>query len=170
MKSMKAKYRIIIFNRGLLFLLLMGSLQSSANERSETTGEVLYQRCAACHLKTAKGVPGMFPPLNQRLGPLMASQQGRDYLAMVVQAGLMGSIDVEGVTYRGIMPAQGMAMDDDEVAQLLNYVLQTFNANSLGGNLQGYTKAEIAAIKSRYPKATGRDVHTLRQSAFENVK
>ena len=131
---------------------------------------MLYQRCAACHLNTAKGVPGMFPPLNERLGSMMTGQQGRDYLAMVIEAGLIGSITAEGLTYRGIMPAQGATMNNDEVAQLLNYILQTFNASTLDDNWQAYTASEISEIKSRYPKATGRDVHTLRQSVLADVQ
>lgn len=167
---MKTKIENMLIRSGLFLLLLMSALQSNAEHKDITAGEALYQRCAACHLKTAAGVPGMFPPLNERLGPMIRSQQGRDYLAMVIEAGLMGSINVEGLTYRGIMPAQGAAMDNDEVAQLLNYILQTFNANSLEDNWQAYTKSEVADIKSRYPKATGRDVHTLRKSALSNLK
>jgi len=158
-----------VAKRVLTVLLLLGTLESVAETRV-AAGEALYQRCAACHLKTGKGVPGMFPPLNQRLRPLMETPLGRDYLAMVIEAGLIGSINVEGLSYRGIMPAQGAAMSNDEVAQLLNYILQTFNPDALEDNWQAYTEAEIEDIRSRYPKATGRDVHALRQRALASVR
>ena len=48
-------------------------------------GQELFARCAACHLQDGQGVPGAFPPLVARLGPLVGLTQGREYLVLVVQ-------------------------------------------------------------------------------------
>lgn len=130
-------------------------------------GKSLYQPCAACHLATGKGVPGMFPPITQRLGMLAAKPKGRDYLVMLVQAGMMGSIVVEGVHYRGYMPAQGLGMSDEDIASVINYVLDTFNAETLDKNWQLFSPSEVSAIKARYPDANGQQVYVMRQLVFD---
>lgn len=152
----------------IFLLLLLFSSTGRADELSH--GAKLYQRCAVCHLATAKGVPGMFPPLIQRLGPLASTQQGRDYLVMVVQAGLIGSIHIDGVTYQGIMPAQGSAMKEESMAVVLNYLLENFNSNTLADNWQRFTSSEVASITSRYPKTSGQEVYVLRQAVFPKGK
>ena len=157
-----------IFSCCGLWLLVIFSVPNAFAEKS--TGERLYQRCAGCHLSSAEGVSGMFPPLVQRLGPLANTQPGRDYLVMVIQAGLIGSIKVDNVTYQGIMPAQGLAMKEEDVAAVINYLFENFNSNTLMDNWQRFTKYEVATIKSRYPKASGREVHALRQQAFSVKK
>ena len=112
----------------------------------------------------------MFPPLTNRLGPLAHTQPGRDYLVMVVQAGLMGTIDIGQITYQGIMPAQGLAMTDEEIAAVINYLLKAFNTKTLTDKWQRFSKKEVATIKSRYPNPNGQSVHALRQKVFPDEK
>ncbi len=153
--------------RSMLSLSFVALLPLSSLSAAESkTGEELYQRCAACHLDSGKGVASMFPPLTGRLGALNNTQLGRDYLVMVVEAGLVGSIQVEGSRYQGFMPAQGLGMQDKDIASVLNYLLASFNAESLKENWSEFTGAEISAIKARYPAMSSQGVHTLRQSAF----
>lgn len=154
--------------RFAILLLLLSASPSKADQFAQ--GAELYRRCAGCHLSSAEGVLGMFPPLINRLGPLVDTQPGRDYLVMVIQAGLMGGIEIGKVTYQGIMPAQGPAMTDKEIAAVLNYLLETFNANTSTDNWRRFTKYEVAVIKSRYPNLNGHAVHSLRQLAFSVKK
>lgn len=146
------------------FLLLIFSLSSLAE--TQLTGERHYKQCSACHLASGAGVPGMFPPLIERFGPLAERKVGREYLVMVIQAGLMGRLSIDGSTYQGMMPAQGSSLGDDGIAAVLNYILQTFNAGSLHEEVQAFTAEEVATIKAQYPNASGRDIYTLRQTVF----
>lgn len=104
-------------------------------------GERLYQRnCMACHQENGKGLPGAFPPL-----------AGSDYLLSdpkrsidVLLDGLSGEITVNGVGYNGVMPA--VSLDDQSVANVLTYVLNTWNNN--GGEITAEEVAEHRAGKN----------------------
>lgn len=146
--------------------VLLAVISLSSTAETDLAGEKHYKQCSACHLPTATGVPGMFPPLTNRLGPLASNQAGRDYLVMVVQAGLMGKISIDGSSYQGMMPPQGVSLGDKGTAEVVNYILQTFNADTLDKNSEAFTSQEVATIKHRYPNATSRDIHRLRQLAF----
>ena len=147
----------------LLMIVFMGASQFVL---AGGDGKQLYQRCAACHLATGEGVVGMFPPLKQRLAPLIQQPLGRDYLVMVIQAGLMGSLTIEGIRYQGMMPAQGGSLGDKGIAEVINYLLQTFNAETLASSSKPFDAEEVSAIKARYPKASGYDIYQLRKAAF----
>lgn len=143
------------------FLLLIFSLSSLAE--TQLTGERHYKQCSACHLASGAGVPGMFPSLTKRLGPLADSKEGREYLVMVIQAGLTGRLSIDGVTYQGIMPAQGSSLGDDGIALVLNYVLQAFNAETLSKTSLPFTEKEVVGIKARHAGITPQEVNTMRK-------
>jgi len=108
--------------RGALILALGMALGlgAPALAQDEPDGTALYARCAACHTQTGAGVPGVFPPLGQDVRALAAKPEGRRYLALLVNKGLMGALVVSGTTYRNVMPAQGL--DDAQTAAVLNHV------------------------------------------------
>lgn len=160
---MKKIHKILLTASLMLFISLAGH----AKEENSETGTQLYQRCSACHLPSGQGVPGMFPPLTQRLGRLTESEAGREYLVMVIDAGMMGSIEADGVTYRNVMPAQGDGLGDEGLAAVLNHLLKTFNAQTLPTHWKSFTAKEVASIKQRYPKANNQTVHQLRQKVEE---
>jgi len=126
-------------------------------------GAKIYQRCAACHLPNGQGVPGAFPTLAGRVSQAAARNDGRDYLVMTVVAGLMGEIDVDGKTVRGIMPAQA-GLTDADVAAVLNHVIVMPEASA--AKAKPFTAEEVAAIKARHPQSTPGSVHALRSAAF----
>ncbi|WP_374595660.1 cytochrome c [Sphingosinicella sp.] len=122
-------------------------------------GPALYKRCAACHLATGAGVPGAFPSLKVEPAALAAKPDGRRFLVLALTRGLSGPIVVDGKTYRGVMPAQ--PMKDDEVAAVLNHVLDTiaaadkkvtrFSADEVGGIRKGgaaLTPRQVAELKA----------------------
>ena len=154
----------------VLRVILLTAVSLSTIAETHLVGERHFKQCTACHLSTGVGVPGMFPSLTERLGPLAGTQKGRDYLVMVVQAGLMGRLSIEGTTYQGMMPAQGPSLGDDGIASVLNYILHTFNADTLAKKSPLFTTVEVAAIKARYSNVSGRDIHALRQSVFSTRK
>lgn len=102
-------------------------------------GQRVYERnCMACHQENGQGLPGAFPPL-----------AGSDYLLSdpkhaiaVLLDGLAEEITVNGVGYNGVMPA--VKLDDQNVANVLTYVLNTWNNN--GGEIHA---DEVANYRSR---------------------
>jgi len=123
-------------------------------------GAKLYQHCSACHLPDGAGIPGVFPPLRNRIGTIAADEHGRTYVVMVIIAGLMGPIEVDGMQYRGVMPAQPIS--DADVALVLNY-LGTTLAPDEPGDWQDFSEEEVAKTRKNYPKWTGQASLELRE-------
>lgn len=129
-------------------------------------GRRLYSRCAACHLPSGKGIEGAFPALKNRLGQLSGYVEGRDYLVMVVQKGLIGQIKVDGKIYYGAMPAQGLTLSNEEMSDLLNFVLISLNTETLPKDWSPFLPQEIEATRKRYSNISAAGVKNLRDGAF----
>jgi len=121
-------------------------------------GADIYKRCAACHLPDGAGVPGAYPPLAGRMDDMAATEQGRDYLVHVVARGLMGAIEVNGVTYRGVMPAQ-TGLDNAAIAQVLSFLLKLGKDNVSSAD---FTTEEVARLREAKPNLNPRQVRDLR--------
>ncbi|MEX0298300.1 MAG: cytochrome c, partial [Kordiimonas sp.] len=126
-----------------------------------------YKRCAACHLPTGKGVPGAYPPLKDKLATFYDDPEGRAYLVLVLSKGMTGSIEIDGVTYRGFMPAQGRALKDEGVASVLNYILREFHE---GNDSAAFTSKEVKEIVAAHPKLKARDLAKMRQLLVTSSK
>jgi len=104
-----------------------------------TAGEEVYTTvCTACHQADGNGLAGAFPPL-----------AGSDYLMAdkeraikQVINGSEGEIVVNGETYNGVMPPQGEALNDQQIADVLNYVY-----HSWGNEGEVVTPEEVAAAR-----------------------
>lgn len=147
------------------FAISLCTLASAAAAQTPPAdhGAKIYQRCAACHLPNGQGVPGAFPALAGRVSHAAARDDGRDYLVMAVVAGLMGAIEVDGKTIRGVMPAQA-GLTDADIAAVLNHVIVMPGAGAV--KAKPFTADEVAAIKARHQQATPNSVHALRSAAF----
>jgi mono/diheme cytochrome c family protein len=106
-------------------------LKSSVNRGREIYNEL----CVTCHLGNGKGVPGAFPPLN----PSNWLTNKRTVSIHAVKYGLKGPIKVNGVEYNNIMLPLGL--DDQEVADVLNYSIQTWNSGEI------ITLEDVQAVK-----------------------
>lgn len=106
-------------------------------QKSMDVGKELYMiNCQSCHMEQGEGLEGVFPPL-AKSDYLMADKK-RSILQII--NGASGSMKVNGVTYEGEM--QGYPLSDQEVADLLNYIRNSF------GNKGGMTtSAEVAAAR-----------------------
>jgi len=152
-------------------LFAISSSAAFADDAGIADGAKVYQRCAACHLPNGAGVPGAFPQLAGRVSTIASTDAGRDYLVMAISAGLIGALDVEGVKYRGIMPAQA-GLSDAEIASALNYVVYLKPANARADEAsdkkpQTFTAEEVAAIRARFPGANPQLAHGLRENAVK---
>lgn len=164
--STKSSVRGALVAAGMLIFSL-APLRSTAEPMR---GRDLFVRCAACHMANGVGVPGSFPPLAAGLGQLTAVPQGRDYLVLVVQLGLMGDLQIDGVQYRGVMPAQGPELGNEGVAAVLNYVLKQFNQKTLPAGWRSFSATEVARIKANHPNPSGAQLQQLRADSFVGLK
>jgi cytochrome c oxidase cbb3-type subunit II len=73
--------------------------------------------CAACHQGTGEGLPGAFPPLK---GNAAVNDADATTHIRVVLHGLQGA-NVGGVVYSSPMPPFAEALDDADVANIINY-------------------------------------------------
>jgi mono/diheme cytochrome c family protein len=82
--------------------------------------------CGICHLEAGEGVPGAFPPLDERMTRWSGTEQGRRYLVNVVVNGVNGQLEVNGVSYFSAMPGMAHQLTSGQMAALLNFVIVQF--------------------------------------------
>ena len=110
--------------------LVAGTLLTlAAPSRADPRADYLMH-CAGCHLADARGVPPYVPSLSGPLGRLVASPQGRDYIARVPGA------------------AQS-PLSDDELAAVLNWLLFEYNRETLPKDFRGLLGSEVARSRAR---------------------
>lgn len=106
-------------------------------------GQKVYSMvCIACHQPNGKGMPNLFPPLD---GSDWVQAPKPDRLIRVVLHGLMGPITVSGVPFAApaaMMPPQGGALNDKQIAEVLTYIRATW-----GGQKRPVSEAEVASIR-----------------------
>ena len=104
-------------------------------------GAVSYAVCGGCHQGTGLGVPGQFPPL---AGSEFVNG-GTERLVRIALSGLQGQIVVKGQSFNtpGGMPPQGLSMGDQDIANVLTYV-----RNSFGNTGSLVTKEMVAKVRA----------------------
>jgi mono/diheme cytochrome c family protein len=138
------------------------ALLVGASRADEASGANIFAtRCSVCHGPQAAGIPGTFPSLQEQVISFVKSEQGRDYLIMVVTSGLMGELQVGGVRYNNVMPAQS-GLTEADVAAVLSYL-----AGGLGKNEQGtpaISASDVKEARARHAQNSAPTTHTLRPS------
>ncbi|MDB4438048.1 ThuA domain-containing protein [bacterium] len=84
--------------------------------------EVYSKTCIACHGPDGKGVEGVFPPL---LGSDWITDD-KSLPIRVVLHGLMGPVEVGGKKFNSAMPPLGGTLNDQEIADVITYVRQSW--------------------------------------------
>lgn len=92
-------------------------------ERLEAGKQVYVSVCQACHMANGKGIAGVFPPLSNS-----------DYLLADIKRaihitanGMKGEIVVNGVTYNQEMPKPLPELSNQQVADVLTFVLNSWD-------------------------------------------
>jgi cytochrome c553 len=119
---------------------------SVADESSGKYSADAFATCSACHLPDGVGVPGAFPPIRNRAATIAGLEGGRDYLITVVTYGLMGTIQVDGMQYFGIMAGNVSSMSSDDMAAVLNYIVFELNDADSAGT-EPFTTAEVEEVQ-----------------------
>jgi mono/diheme cytochrome c family protein len=122
--------------------------------------------CAACHQEDGRGVPGVYPPLADRIGHFVSVPEGRAYLARLLAYGIFGPIRVEGRPYNGLMPP-APAFGDNEIAAVLNYLLTELSAAELPADFAPLTAEEVAGYRAT--KATPSQIRKEREALLEKL-
>ena len=104
-------------------LLLCAAGYASADPK---TDYLLY--CRGCHLANGESVPPDVPTLVDEIGRIVSVPGGREYI-----------IRVPGVSQT--------AMNDEQLAAVLNWVLAEFNAETLPDNFPPYTAEEVGEAR-----------------------
>jgi mono/diheme cytochrome c family protein len=143
-----------------LLLLGAGCLAGGAAPAADTGGAAVFAgRCAVCHGPQAAGVPGTFPSLHEQVVGFAKTEAGRDYLVMVVSTGLMGQLEVAGVKYNNVMPAQS-GLTETDVAAVLNYLASDLGKNELGS--AALDADAVKAARARHPDNSSQATRALR--------
>ena len=111
----------------------------SAKDRGKTTYMAV---CFACHQPTGMGLPNMFPPL---AGSDWVKAKKADRMIRIVLHGLSGPVQVNGVPFTTpapLMPPQGAALSDQQIADVLTYVRAEF-----GGGASEVTPDQVKAVR-----------------------
>ena len=141
-------------------MVLVLSAAAPAIEADE--GQTVYLHCQACHQPEGAGIPGIFPPLRNRLAKIAATPEGREYAATVLISGLVGTIEVDGQRYVGAMPAQGLS--DEEIASVFNYVMANFSDTPSEATAKDFSAEEIAGFRSKNSGEGAPSAFSLRSS------
>jgi nitrite reductase (NO-forming) len=118
------------------------SVALSVGDQMADGKRVFSQICSACHQGNAMGLPGAFPPL--AMSDYLNSDPKR--AISIVLHGLSGKITVNSTGYESVMPALGPQLSDDEIANVLTYVLNNFN--NKGGTIKA---SEVKAVRAAGP-------------------
>jgi mono/diheme cytochrome c family protein len=112
---------------------------SEVHQKSLEAGEKIYKKlCLSCHQADGDGVPNMSPPLIKTSCVL----GDKEKLIGIVLNGLK-NVDINDETYNNPMPALGSVLKDQEIADVLTYV-----RNSFGNKASAITAAEVKAVRN----------------------
>lgn len=128
-----------------LFILLTGfkgsTDQSREFKQSMARGKAIYERvCIACHQADAEGVPRMIPPLT---GTKWVLGEKKIMINIVLKGLKGGEIEIDGDSFSNPMPAQADLMTDQEIADVITYVRNSF------GNKASAVKALDVKLQRR---------------------
>lgn len=128
-------------------LLTMALVAGVSAARADGRG-IFIANCAVCHQPNGDGVPGVYPPLAGSVGRYVALKDGRAYLIHVLSNGMGGKIQVGTDAFEGDMPPWPQ-LNDQQIADVLNYVLTGLNTKLLPKGFKPITAAEVKAERAK---------------------
>ena len=119
-------------NLVVLLVGLFATITAAADDRRAEANYMLH--CQGCHLPGAEGSEGRVPPMNDFVGYFLHSKAGREFL-----------IRVPGVAHA--------ALTDDEIAELMNWLLPRFSRAQLPKQFEPFTVAEVSRLRADVEQA-----------------
>ena len=114
-------------SRAIAVLIVALSIASAALAGG-SPAELYTLNCWGCHKPRAEGIPGTVPRLADSMANFLRVPGGREYL-----------VEVPGVA--------ASALSNAEIAEVLNWLLVTFNKAEMPPDFKPYTAAEIARYR-----------------------
>ncbi len=109
-------------------------------EKSIMAGKKVFLKyCISCHQADGSGVPNMNPPLI-RTSYVLGDEEK---LIKIVLNGLK-NIDIDDQSYNNPMPALGSVLKDQQIADVLTYV-----RNSFGNKASAVGIAEVLSVRNK---------------------
>jgi len=106
--------------------VLLAAVGAQADEERAHVNYMLH--CQGCHLPQAEGFAGKVPAIRDFAGYFLHSETGREFL-----------IRVPGVSQS--------ALDDEQIAELMNWLLLRFSAGQLPQPYVPFSADEVAALR-----------------------
>tara|TARA_R110002110_G_C13470525_1_gene721025 strand:+ start:143996 stop:144424 length:429 start_codon:yes stop_codon:yes gene_type:complete len=116
---------------GLLLFFALFPVVVSALEINEERVRFNYQMfCQGCHAPGGASVESSVPRMQGHVGTFLKSQRGREFLVRVPGSATS-------------------ALDDVELAEVLNWIVLEFSGPSLEGAFEPYTAAEVGKLRQQ---------------------
>lgn len=134
--------KVLLLN--IVLIVLLNSFTqtgpATVSKASMGRGKIVYESlCMACHQLDGGGVPRMNPSLIKTKWVLGNKKE----LIKIILKGLKGGeIDIDGDTFHNPMPAQESVLTDQQIADVL-----TFVRNSFGNKASGVGAGEVKAVR-----------------------
>lgn len=113
--------------------------QVQADNEYMDRGKKIYDRvCLVCHQSDGSGVPMMYPPVIES----EYISGNTDSLIVLILEGMSGPVLIKGEEYNSIMPPMKDVLDDREVADLINYL-----RNSFGNSGERVSPGQVAEMR-----------------------
>jgi mono/diheme cytochrome c family protein len=127
----------------IVFFIVFSSFNTAPQpslKASIDRGKKVYEiTCIACHQADGEGVQRMNPTLVKTKWVL----GDKKALSKIVLNGLQGGeIEIDGDNFHNPMPPQGELLNDQQIADVLTYV-----RNSFGNKASAVTPAEVRAAR-----------------------
>ena len=137
--------KIIFFTIVLIVALGSQSFKQTSPQASIKKGQAVYEiYCISCHMEDGNGVPSAFPSL-VKTGNLT----DKNRLVKIVLQGMRGPIMVKGEKYDAEMAS--IAISDQEVADVINYIRNTWGNKAPLMNVTEVALAKKTAVKGYLP-------------------
>jgi mono/diheme cytochrome c family protein len=133
--------------RAIVVLIAALSIASPALAGG-SPAELYTLNCWGCHKPRAEGIPGTVPRLADSMADFLKVPGGREYL-----------VEVPGVA--------ASALTDAEVAQVLNWLLFTFNKAEMPADFKPISADEVKAERAKQLNAAA--IHTERDSVIKEL-
>ncbi|BAO88748.1 c-type cytochrome [Caballeronia cordobensis] len=117
--------------RAVIAAAMLAALGSAAASQAQAQDAARARQdwvlnCMGCHTADGSGIPGKVPPLRESLGHFVSLPEGRTFVMRVPGAA-------------------NSALNDADLANVLNWLLTTMNEQSRPASFRPYTAEEIAA-------------------------
>ncbi|MBT5218186.1 MAG: hypothetical protein HOI35_10050 [Woeseia sp.] len=141
------KIIVTVLVGGMIALFVVVGRLSLADEPTIEYAADDYVICSACHLPDGVGIPGVFPPIRNRVSSIAKIEGGRAYLITAISFGLMGNIEVAGMPYFGVMAGNSGMLSSNQIANALNYAVFELSDGDVTDVLP-FTNADVIRVQS----------------------